>query len=97
MSVTEHRASEARMAEAVITDEMMTDMAARAGVALRIDHSVNNEEATRIAILRFAGGIGDPNPLWTDPDHAARSPYGGLVAPPASSLRTWREPASSAK
>src|SRR6266513_5813676 len=71
------------MAEAVITDEMMTDMAARAGVALRIDHSVNNEEATRIAILRFAGGIGDSNPLWTDPDHAARSPYGGLVAPPS--------------
>ena len=83
MSVTEDRASEARMAEAVITDEMMADMAARAGVALRIDHSVNNEEATRIAILRFAGGIGDPNPLWTDPDHAARSPYGGLVGPPS--------------
>ena len=83
MSVTEDRASEARMVEAVITDEMMAAMAARAGVALRIDHSVNNEEATRIAILRFAGGIGDPNPLWTDPDYAATSPFGGLVAPPS--------------
>jgi acyl dehydratase len=75
--------SEAQMIEATITDEMMADMAARAGVALRIDHSVNNEEATRIAVLRFAGGIGDPNPLWTDPDYAATSPYGGLVAPPS--------------
>jgi acyl dehydratase len=83
VSVTEDRAAEAQMVEAVITDEMMAAMAARAGVALRIDHSVNNEEATRIAILRFAGGIGDPNPLWTDPDYAATSPFGGLVAPPS--------------
>ena len=86
MSITEEQA---RMAEAVITAEMMADMEARAGVALRIDHSVNNEEATRLAILRFAGGIGDPNPLWTDEAHAAGSPYGGLVAPPGP----WPQPA----
>jgi acyl dehydratase len=83
VSITEEQAAEARMAEAVITAEMMADMEARAGVALRIDHSVNNEEATRLAILRFAGGIGDPNPLWTDADYAAASAYGGLVAPPS--------------
>jgi acyl dehydratase len=83
MSITEEQSTEARMAEAVITAEMMADMAARAGVALRINHSVNHEEATRLAILRFAGGIGDPNPLWTDADHAAASPYRGLVAPPS--------------
>jgi acyl dehydratase len=75
--------STARMVEAVITDEMMAAMSAKAGVALRIDHSVNNEEATRIAILKFAGGIGDGNPLWTDADYAAASPYRGLIAPPS--------------
>jgi acyl dehydratase len=75
--------STARMAEAVITDEMMAAMSAKAGVALRIDHSVNNEEATRIAILKFAGGIGDGNQLWTDANYAAASPYHGLVAPPS--------------
>jgi acyl dehydratase len=71
------------MAEAVITDEMLASMRAKAGVALRIDHSVNIEEATRLAIVRFAGGIGDGNPLWTDAAYAAASPYGGLVAPPS--------------
>ncbi|MGH9011490.1 MAG: MaoC family dehydratase, partial [Acidimicrobiia bacterium] len=75
--------TQARMAEAVITDEMIASMSARAGSELRIDHSVNNEEATRLAIMRFAGGIGDANPLWTDPQYAARSPYGGIVAPPS--------------
>jgi acyl dehydratase len=73
----------ARMAEATITDEMIAAMAARAGTELRIDHSVNNEEATRLAIVRFAGAIGDANPLWTDPDYARRSPFGGIVAPPS--------------
>ena len=75
--------NEARMPEAVITDEMLESMRARAGTALRIEHSINNEDATRMAILRFAGGIGDANPLWTEADYAAASPYGGLVAPPS--------------
>ena len=80
MTVDERQAV---MPQAVIDEGMLEAMRAKAGAQLRIDHSVNNEEATRIAILRFAGGIGDPNPLWTDPDYAATSPYGGLVAPPS--------------
>ena len=27
-----------------------------------------------MAILRFAEGIGDDNPLWIDPEYAARVP-----------------------
>lgn len=77
------KTTEARMPEAVITDEMIASMEARAGVDLRIDHSVNNEEATRIAVTKFAGGIGDVNPLWTDPEHGRRSDYGAPVAPPS--------------
>jgi acyl dehydratase len=71
------------MPQAVITDEMIQSMAARAGTTLRIDHSVNNELASRIAVAKFAGGIGDINPLWTDQEYARHSPYGAPVAPPS--------------
>jgi len=39
-------------------------------------------EATRDAIRHFAYGSGDENPLWLDEAYAARSPHGGLMAPP---------------
>ena len=80
MAVTEPQAV---MPQAVITDEMIATMAAKADSVLRIDHSVNNELASRIAVTKFAGGIGDINPLWTDEDYARRSPYGAPVAPPS--------------
>lgn len=73
----------AQMAEAQITDEMIESMRARVGVALRIDHSINNEEATRLAIAKFASGIGDTNPLWADAEYAKTTRYGGIVAPPS--------------
>src|SRR5260370_200995 len=41
-----------------------------------------NEEATRDGIRHYAYGFGDDNPLWTDPDHAARSRWGRIIAPP---------------
>lgn len=74
---------EAVMPQAVIDDEMIAAMRAKAGAQLRIDHSVNNELASRIAVTKFVGGIGDINPLWTDQTHAAHSPYGAPVAPPS--------------
>ncbi|MEE9280768.1 MAG: MaoC family dehydratase N-terminal domain-containing protein [Myxococcota bacterium] len=40
-------------------------------------------EATRDAIRHYAHGIGDDNPLWCDPEYAARSTHGGIVAPPS--------------
>ena len=39
-------------------------------------------EATRDSIFNFAEAVGDSNPLWTDESHAAKGPYGDLVAPP---------------
>ncbi len=72
------------MADGTITDEMIAAMRAKAGTVLRIDDSRSNEEATAFAIRRFAEGIGDDNPLWTDPGYASTSPYGGVIAPP-----TW--------
>jgi acyl dehydratase len=71
------------MPQALIDDSMIESMKTKVGAQLRIDHSVNNEIASRIAVTKFAGGIGDINPLWTDTDYAARSPYGGPVAPPS--------------
>jgi acyl dehydratase len=40
-------------------------------------------EVTRDNIRHYAHGIGDDNPLWCDPDYAARSGNGNLVAPPS--------------
>lgn len=82
-AVQEESRDAALMPEAVIDDEMIASMRAKAGLDLRIDHSVNNEEATRIAVTKFAGGIGDVNPLWTDPERGTASDYGAPVAPPS--------------
>lgn len=41
-----------------------------------------NSEATADSIRQFAHGYGDINPLYSDPAHAAKSRWGGLVAPP---------------
>jgi acyl dehydratase len=71
------------MPQAVIDDAMIESMRAKAGANLRIEHSVNNEVATRIAVTKFVGGIGDINPLWTDAEYATASPYGAPVAPPS--------------
>lgn len=65
------------------TDEMLANMRALIGTDLRTDSCVNNEYATRLAILRFAEGIGDDNPLWTNEAYAQQSPYGTLIAPPS--------------
>ena len=67
-------ARSARMAEVRLDDAMIASMRSRIGLSLRIDDCRNNDVATRYAVLRFAEGIGDTNPLWTDDDHAAVVP-----------------------
>ncbi|WP_249019835.1 MaoC family dehydratase N-terminal domain-containing protein [Conexibacter sp. S30A1] len=74
---------ESELARGRFTDEMLAEMRALIGTELRTELSVNNEYADRHAILRFTEGIGDDNPLWTDPEYAAGSVYGGIVAPPS--------------
>lgn len=34
------------------------------------------------AIVLFARAIGDPNPIYSDPDHASKTELGGVIAPP---------------
>src|SRR4030043_367459 len=69
--------------DALITDEMLAEVRKLIGTKFRIAHAVNNEEATRMAILKFAQGIGDTNPLWTDSEYAQKTRYGTIVAPPS--------------
>src|ERR1700745_1229739 len=73
----------ALMPQAELDEGMLAAMRANAGARLRIDHSVNNDIASRIAVAKFAGGIGDINPLWTDAEYGKRSPFGGPLAPPS--------------
>jgi acyl dehydratase len=75
--------SKVRLTEDLITDEMLVDARKLIGTKIRISQSINNEEATRIAIQKFADGIGDTNPLWTDQEYAAKTKYGSIVAPPS--------------
>ncbi len=42
-----------------------------------------NTEASEDAIRHFAYGTDDANPLWTDPEYAAKSRYKTIAAPPA--------------
>jgi acyl dehydratase len=72
-----------KFAEALITEEMLAEVRKFVGTKLRIEHSINNREATGIAIRKFADGIGDTNPLWTDPEYAEKTKYGIIVAPPS--------------
>lgn len=71
------------LARGKFTDKMLADMRALIGTSLRTAASVNNEYATRMAIIRFCEGIGDDNPLWMDADYAAASAYGTQIAPPS--------------
>src|ERR1700737_4428746 len=73
----------ALMPQAELDEGMLAAMRAKIGAQLRIDHSVNNDYASRIAVAKFAGGIGDINPLWTDREYGYASPFGASVAPPS--------------
>jgi acyl dehydratase len=71
------------MPQAELDEEMLAAMREKVGARLRIDHSVNNDYASRIAVAKFAGGIGDINPLWTDAEYGKASPFGASIAPPS--------------
>ncbi len=43
-----------------------------------------NKHITMDMIIRFAYAVGDPNPLWRDPDYAKNTRWGGVIAPPVA-------------
>jgi acyl dehydratase len=64
-----------------ITDEGLAAMRAAIGTqSVKLEGW--NTTVSRDNIRHFAWGVGDDNPLWTDADYAARSPYREIIAPP---------------
>ena len=80
---TNEPAKKVQMTEGIFTEELIAEMRAKTGIILRIDQGINNEEATRMAILKFADGIGDPNPLWRNEEYAKKTRFGTIIAPPS--------------
>ena len=66
-----------------ITDETLGDLRRRIGVPITDTVEPWCHEATRDNIRHYAHGIGDDNPLWCDPDYAAKARFGTIVAPPS--------------
>jgi acyl dehydratase len=73
-----------------ITESGLDELRQRIGV--KIGHTVEPwcHEATRDNIRHYAHGIGDDNPLWCDPDYAAKTHFGGIVALPSFLFSTSR-------
>jgi len=71
------------LAKGKFTDQMLADMRALIGTELRTEACLNNEYATRLAIMRFCEGIGDDNPLWMDAAYGASTRHGTQIAPPS--------------
>jgi len=73
-----------------ITDEVLNALRQRIGVPITDTLEPWCHEATRDNIRHYAHGIGDDNPLWCDPDYAAKTRYGGIIAPPSFLFSTDR-------
>jgi len=66
-----------------ITEQALDDLRRRIGVPINDTLEPWCHEATRDNIRHYAHGIGDDNPLWCDPEYAAKARYGTIVAPPS--------------
>ena len=73
-----------------ITQSGLDDLRRRIGVKIQETAEPWCYEATRDNIRHYAHGIGDDNPLWCDPDYAANSHYGGIIALPSFLFATNR-------
>lgn len=73
-----------------ITSETLDALRQRIGVPITDTLEPWCHEATRDNIRHYAHGIGDDNPLWCDPDYAATTRFGGIVAPPSFLFSTDR-------
>ena len=60
----------------VITEQGVDELRQRIGVKIEKEIEPWCHEATRDNIRHYAHGIGDDNPLWCDPDYAAKTSYG---------------------
>ena len=73
-----------------ITERGLEDLEKRIGVKIENMAEPWCYEATRDNIRHYAHGIGDDNPLWSDPAYAGKTQHGGLVALPSFLFATNR-------
>lgn len=64
-----------------ITDEMIEALRREIGVEIETRNQFNLA-ANDDTIRHFAWAVGDPNPIHNDPDYAATTRWGRLIAPP---------------
>jgi acyl dehydratase len=81
--VTTDEAPDTGQRFALITDDAVAALRRLIGVPITATVEPWCYEVTRDNIRHYAHGIGDDNPLWCDPDHAAASSVGCLSAPPS--------------
>lgn len=67
----------------VITDEALDNLRRMIGKPIADTVEPWCHEVTRDNIRHYAHGIGDDNPLWCDPEYAAGTAHGTLLAPPS--------------
>ncbi|CAB3648723.1 FAS1-like dehydratase domain-containing protein [Achromobacter pestifer] len=73
-----------------ITERGLDDLRERIGVKIGATAEPWCYEATRDNIRHYAHGIGDDNPLWSDPEYAAKTQHGGIIALPSFLFSTSR-------
>jgi len=71
-----------KLAQAVITDDWLTEWEDRIGLDLRVGN-VFNQYVSPESIRNFSNGIGDCNPLYRDEDYGRQTRYRALVASPS--------------
>jgi acyl dehydratase len=67
----------------VISDASFERSRQRLGIPQPNPTPPHNYEVSLDGLRHFAYGYGDDNPLWCDPEYAAGTRWGGLIAPPA--------------
>jgi acyl dehydratase len=73
-----------------ITESGLDELRARIGVKIGATAEPWCYEATLDNIRHYAHGIGDDNPLWSDPEYAAKTQHGGIIALPSFLFSTSR-------
>jgi acyl dehydratase len=70
-----------------ISDDALEQARALIGMPIRIEQW--NHEASRDVVRHYAWGIGDDNPIYSDPEYAKKTRWGGIIAPPTFFFGIW--------
>lgn len=70
-----------------ISDNALAEARALLGMPIRLEQY--NYEASRDVIRHYAWGIGDDNPVYSDPEYAKGTKWGTIIAPPTFFFALW--------